>query len=202
MTRDRIFAAAADILRREGLAGLSIRNVAKAVNLTPMAIYRHFTDKDDLIDALMLDGFVAWEAIASAIRSKDPMLWLQRLMEAFLNFALSQPHRFDAAFIIPARGARRYPDDFVAGRSPVLQMAYARIEQAKAEGKLDDTPTPQIALTLSALAQGFVSMHRAKRFADERQLCAAYRAAIRRAISSFATEPSTANEPSARVSRK
>ena len=196
MTRDRIFAAAADILRREGLAGLSIRNVAKAVNLTPMAIYRHFTDKDDLIDALMLDGFVAWEAIASAIRTKDPMLWLQRLMEAFLNFALSQPHRFDAAFIIPARGARRYPDDFVAGRSPVLQMAYARIEQAKAEGKLGDTPTPQIALTLSALAQGFVSMHRAKRFADERQLCAAYRIAIRRAIASFATGPST------RVSRK
>jgi AcrR family transcriptional regulator len=196
MTRDRIFAASADILQREGLAGLSIRNVAKAVKLSPMAIYRHFTDKDDLIDALMLDGFAAWEAIAAAIRTKDPTQWLERLLEAFLDFALSQPHRFDAAFIFPARAARRYPDDFVAGRSPVLEMAYVRIEQAKAEGTLDDTPTPQIALTLSALAQGFVSMHRAKRFANEQQLCAAYRIAMRRAISSFAKESSS------RVTRK
>ena len=185
MTRDRIFTAAKAIFDREGLEGLSIRNVAKAVGLTPMAIYRHYADKDALIDALMLDGFAAWETIVTSIRAKDPMIWLQQSLEAYLDFALAQPHRFDAAFILPARSARHYPDDFVAGRSPVVAMAMARIEQVKKDGRLGDAPTLEIALTLSALAQGLVSMQRAKRFADEKEFRALYRTAIRHGIAGF-----------------
>jgi AcrR family transcriptional regulator len=184
-TQDRIFAAAKEIFDREGLQGLSIREVAKAAKLTPMAIYRHFSDKDALVDALMLNGFAEWEAIASGIHIKDPMAWLEQLLAAFLDFALTQPHRFDAAFILPARKARRYPADFTAGRSPVVNMAFARIDQAKGEGKLGDAPTLEIALTVSALAQGFVSMHRANRFSDEKFLRDAYRDAVRRTLSSF-----------------
>jgi AcrR family transcriptional regulator len=186
MTRARIFAAASKIFNRQGLAGLSIRSVAKAAKLSPMALYRHFADKDALIDALMLEGFAAWEAIVAAIPTKDPMTWLERLLEAFLEFALTQPHRFDAAFLLPAHKARRYPDDFISGRSPVVQMAYARIEQAKGAGRLGETPTAEIVLTLSALAQGFVSMHRARRFTNPAQLRTAYRTAMRHVLSSFA----------------
>ena len=192
MTRDRIFAAAIEIFDREGLEGLSVRSVARAVKLTPMAIYRHFADKDALIDALLADGFAAWEAIVSGIRAEDPMQWLAALMEEFLKFALSQPHRFDAAFIIPARKARRYPDDFVAGRSPAVRAAYQRVELARQQGHLDGTPTPEIVLALAALAQGFVSMHRAGRFSSERHLRSAYRTAMRRAIAVYAADPKQA----------
>lgn len=188
MTRDRIFQAAKALFARDGVSGVSMRDVAKAAGVTPMAIYRHFTDKEALIDALMADGFAAWEAKVRTIRVKDPLLWLERLFDAFLDFALSDPHRFDAAFIFPSKTARRYPDDFVAGRSPVIAMAYARIDQAKQENKLGDCPTPEIAVTLSALAQGFVSMQRANRFMSEHQLRIIYRAAMRRSMLSFGQE--------------
>jgi AcrR family transcriptional regulator len=190
MTRDRIFAAAKAVLDREGLPGLTIRKVAHRAQLSPMAMYRHFADKDALLDALMRDGLAAWEKIARSIRATDPLAWLESLGEAFLDFALTEPHRFDAAFFLPAPRARQYPDDFVAGRSPVVAMAMVRIDQARADGRLHaGTPALEVALALSALVQGLVSMYRANRFSSAKQFKLLYRTQIRHCLEGFATRP-------------
>ena len=154
-----------------------------------MAMYRHFADKDALLNALMDDGLAAWERIARAISTTDPIEWLTALGEAFLEFALSEPHRFDAAFFLPAPRARQYPDDFVAGRSPVVAMALVRIDQAKADGRLGDQPALEVALALSALAQGLISMYRANRFSSEKQFKTLYRAQIRHCLEAFSRKP-------------
>jgi AcrR family transcriptional regulator len=185
MTKDRILAAATAVLEREGIDGITIRKVAQQAKLSPMALYRHFADKDALFNALMEDGLAAWGKIVGAIRARDPMEWLQALGEAHLDFALTQPHRYDAAFFLPAPAARRFPDDFAVGRSPTLAMVMARIDQAKSEGRLRDRPTLEIALGLAAFGQGFVSMHRANRFTGERQFKALYRSAQRQFLDSL-----------------
>lgn len=177
--------AARAVLEREGIEGLTIRRVAQQAELSPMALYRHFADKDDLLNALMEDGIAAWEKIVSGIRARDPVEWLKSLGEAYLDFALTQPHRFDAAFFLPAPAARRFPDDFAAGRSPAIATVMAHIEQAKAQGRLREKPTLEIALALAAFGQGFVSMHRANRFASEKQFRAFYRAAQRQFLDSL-----------------
>jgi AcrR family transcriptional regulator len=186
MSKDRIFAAAKRVLEEDGVTGLSVRKVARLAGMSPMAMYNHFADKDALLNALMEDGFAAWEKIVRAIRARDPMEWLERLMDAFLGFALSEPHRFDAAFFLPAPKARQYPDDFVAGRSPAVAMMIVRIDQAKADGRLGGKPATDIALALAAMAQGFVSMHRARRFSSDRQFKSLYRDAVRHCLESFA----------------
>jgi AcrR family transcriptional regulator len=187
-TRDRIFAAARELFDAEGLAGLSMRRVANAVAITPMAIYRHYADKEALIDALMLDGFAAWEARVRAIAARDPWRWLIALSDAFVDFALTEPRRYEAAFLLPARRARRFPDDFAAGRSPAVNMVYARIEEARAKGYFGAAEAAEIGLAVAALGQGFVSMYQAGRFVGEKQLRAAYRAAVIRCLKSFAPE--------------
>ena len=185
MTKDRILSAARVVLENEGIEGLTIRRVARRAELSPMALYRHFADKDALLNALMEDGLAAWESIVRGIRARDPLEWLLALGEAHLDFALAQPHRYDAAFFLPAPAARRFPDDFAAGRSPAIAMIMARIEQAKAEGRLRDKPTLEIALTLVAAGHGFVSMQRANRFAGGKQFKALYRAGQRHLLDSF-----------------
>lgn len=185
MTKDRIFAAAKTVLERDGIPGLTIRKVAQRAGMSPMAMYNHFADKDALLNALMEDGLAAWEKIARAIRASDPMEWLEQLMEGLLDFALAQPHLFDAAFFLPAPQARRYPDDFVAGRSPVVAMALVRIDQAKAEGPLGEAPALDVVLALAALAQGLISMQRANRFGSEKQFQTLYRKSIRHCLASF-----------------
>ncbi|HLY06546.1 MAG TPA: TetR/AcrR family transcriptional regulator [Rhizomicrobium sp.] len=187
MTKDRIFSAARAILDREGIEGLTVRKVAARAGVSPMAMYRHFADKDALLNALMGDGLAAWEKIVRAIRAEDPMEWLEAVLEAFLNFALAQPHRFDAAFFLPAPKARRYPDDFVAGRSPVVAMIIARIDQAKSDGRLSGAPAVDIALALASLGQGLVSMQRANRFSSDKQFRVLFRAQLRHCLHSFST---------------
>jgi AcrR family transcriptional regulator len=189
MSRDRIFAAAKAVLDREGLPGLTVRKVADHAGLSPMAMYRHFADKDALLNALMDDGLAAWESTARSIRAADPIEWLYALGDALLDFALTEPHRFDAAFFLPAPKARQYPDDFVAGRSPVIAMAMVRIDQAKADGRLNDRPALEVALAFSALAQGLVSMYRANRFSSEKQFRTLYRTQVRRCLDGFSREP-------------
>lgn len=185
-TRERIFAATRDLFDAEGLAGLSMRKIAEAVGLTPMAIYKHYPDKDALVDALMLDGFVAWEDRVRKLPAKAPIRWLEQFFDAFLDFSFTEPRRYEAAFLLPARQARQYPGDFAAGRSPALNMAYQRIEEARALGLIDDTPALDIALTLSALGQGLISMYRAGRFAGEKEFRATYRRAMKRSFQQFA----------------
>lgn len=185
MTKDRILSAAKAVLESEGIDGLTIRRVAQRAELSPMALYRHFADKDALLNALMEDGLAAWEKIVRGIRARDSLEWLEALGEAYLDFALTQPHRFDAAFFLPAPAARRFPDDFAAGRSPAIAMVMARIDQAKAERRLRDKSTLETALAFAAFGQGFVSMHRARRFGSEKQLKMLYRAALRHFLDSL-----------------
>jgi AcrR family transcriptional regulator len=185
-TRDRIFLAARSAFERDGLEGLSMRIVAKDAGLSTMAIYRHFPTKDSLLDALMLDGFDAWEARVVAVGEADPVAWLEQMLAAFLDFAVEDPHRFDAAFLLRARGAKQFPDDFAGGSSRVISRIMARIDDAKALGRLRDAPSLDIALTLSALAQGLVSMDRAGRFSSPVQFREIYRMAVANGLRAFA----------------
>ncbi|WP_408056771.1 TetR/AcrR family transcriptional regulator [Streptomyces huasconensis] len=55
---ETIVATARRILQEEGVAALSMRRVAKEVGTTPMALYHHVRDKDDLL-MLTLSGTAA-----------------------------------------------------------------------------------------------------------------------------------------------
>jgi hypothetical protein len=108
------------------------------------------------------------------------------MSEAFLDFALNEPRRYEAAFLLKASAARRYPGDFVAGRSPVISKMMAHIDQAKAQGLVADIPTIDITISFTALTQGLVDMYRAGRFANEAQFRDAYHKALNHCIRSFA----------------
>lgn len=190
MSKDRIFEAAKTVVAEEGLAGLTIRKVAQYAGMSAMALYRHFADKDALLNALMDDGFAVWEATLRSVQAEDPIEWLEDVQEAFLAFALIEPHRFDAAFLFPAPEARQFPDDFAAGRSPAIAMITARIDEAKAQGRLGDGPALEIALGLAALAQGLVSMQRANRFTSDEQFQALFRKTLRHGLKSYQPYPS------------
>jgi AcrR family transcriptional regulator len=190
MSKDRIFSAAKTVLHREGISNLTIRKVAACAGVSPMALYRHFVDKEALLSALVEDGLAAWEKVVRSLRAQDPMEWLDELIEAYIDFAVRQPHRFDAAFFLPAPDARQYPSDFAAGRSPVIAMIMVRIDQARADGRVGNKPALDFVLSLSALAQGMVSMLRANRFSNERHFKNLFRSTLRHCIESFSANPS------------
>jgi len=184
-TQSRIFAAARVLFDKDGPEGVSMRKIAEKVGITPMAIYKHYPDKDALLNALMLDGFAAWEARVEALKPAAPLAWLQAMGEAFLDFALEEPRRYEAAFLLKASAARRYPGDFVAGRSPAISRMMAQVEKARAQGQIADIATIDITISFTALVQGLVDMYRAGRFSDEADFRAAFSKALSHCIRSF-----------------
>ncbi|WP_131745232.1 TetR/AcrR family transcriptional regulator [Frankia sp. Cppng1_Ct_nod] len=56
-TIDEIKQTARDQLNEHGAAGVSLRAVARTMGLTPSALYRYFASRDELIAALIADGF-------------------------------------------------------------------------------------------------------------------------------------------------
>jgi AcrR family transcriptional regulator len=52
LTRASIVDAAWEVLRRDGVQGLSIRNVAAELGVGAMSLYRHFETKEDLVGAI------------------------------------------------------------------------------------------------------------------------------------------------------
>jgi AcrR family transcriptional regulator len=188
-TREKILAAARKAFDRHGLEGLSLRDIAASVGITPMAIYRHFDSKEALVDALVLDALEDWSARVAALPAAEGIAKLEQLSEAFLDFALHEPRRFEAAFLLPSRKARRYPDDFAAGRSPAGNVQIRALEEAIRQGQLAGAPPVEIMLINAALSQGLVTLYRAGRIAGgEEEFRALYRRAMRRVFQSFMVE--------------
>lgn len=190
-TADKILKAARKAFDRRGLEGLSLRDIAQAVGITPMAIYRHYAGKQALIDALVLDALSEWSARAAKVKPGPPLEWLARIGDAYLDFALKTPRRYEAAFLLPSKAARRYPDDFVAGRSPAVNIQLDLIAKAIAGGMFTALPPIEIMINIAALSQGLITLYRAGRIAGgEAEFRALYRTAMARCIRSFLKEPS------------
>jgi AcrR family transcriptional regulator len=188
-TRDKILGAARKAFERHGLEGLSLRDIAAKVGITPMAIYRHFASKEALVDALVLDALDEWSARVAVLPPAEGAAKIEQMGEAFLDFALRAPRRFEAAFLLPSRKARRYPDDFAAGRSPAGNVQLKALEEGIREGTLAGAPPVEIMLINSALSQGLITLYRAGRIAGgEEEFRALYRRAMRRVYRSFMVE--------------
>ena len=53
LTREQILTAAVAIIDAEGVEALTMRRLGQALDRDPMAIYRHATDKDALLDGVV-----------------------------------------------------------------------------------------------------------------------------------------------------
>ncbi len=188
----RILQAACKLFQRHGEAGVSVRAVASAAKLSPMALYRHYANKAALIDAVAAEAFTHWESRVAALRARGTRAWLEKLGEAYLRFALEDPQRFTACFDLRSDFMRRVPDDFHARRSPAGAMIAARIDEGLASGELRGADAVTIGLVLWSQSHGLISMYRSGRFAgDEKTFTRLYRRCLTLCLSAFLTEKSS-----------
>lgn len=181
-TAARILAVARDILDREGLAGVAMRPVADRVGITPMAIYRHYADRTSLLNAIANQGFqdlaVRMQAVPLNGRVETR---LARLGDIFVEFALQFPDLYDLMFLAPRHGARLYPKDFKAGRSPTFSPGVKLLEEAMRTGELRRDDPVEIAFEMSALSHGLIVLYRGGRVGlSTKQFRMLYRRSFRR----------------------
>lgn len=167
-TRERLVECAFGELERNGIEGFSLRSVGNDAGLSAMAVYRHFKNKGELLRVVGEAAFEEWRNRVESIKETNLEKWFNKVIRAYVEFALDQPARFDACFVLKTEVERIYPDDFRAGKSPVISLTMQRIESAQQNGELTAGDSLELALFAWAQLHGLVMLYRSGRFALSR----------------------------------
>ena len=148
-TSDRIAEEALKILEREGEGAVSMRRVAQAVGITPMAIYHHFSNKKSLFQAVAeeLENEILAEGMAA--ENENPWLRFQSGFERLIDFCAAP----DVQRIIFIEAPQVMGPD--AWRKIELRYAYGALHETLPKmieaGIIKPYPVELIARTLLAL---------------------------------------------------
>ncbi len=90
-----ILDAAWSVMAREGVAALSVREVARSVGLRQQSLTYYFPTKQALLDALFADGFADLRAVLDELpSSQDPIEGVVAVAEAVVAYCAAHPPRY------------------------------------------------------------------------------------------------------------
>ena len=162
-TSERIARAARRLLDKEGVEAVTMRRVAAAVDITAMAVYRHYADRKALLNALADEGFRELAAQLTAERTNTDARSIEerltRVLDVNLSFSLENPRLFELMFLVPREGARQYPRDFAAGKSPTANLMAELVQEGIARGYFREVDVWAIVFETGALWQGLMMLY-------------------------------------------
>jgi AcrR family transcriptional regulator len=178
--RAEIVTAAKALLAKSASAdAMSIRAVADAVGVTAPSIYLHFTDKDDLLSAVVADVFTELDtAMLAAAEGLDaPMERLRAFGLAYVRFAIRHPEHYRIALLDPCPR----PDVDAVLATAGFAHFQETVKQCMQAGIFADADPLPITFELWSAAHGIASLMITKPFLPwgdkdavaERVLCAA-----------------------------
>jgi AcrR family transcriptional regulator len=165
-TTQRISSAARRLLDQEGAEGVTMRRVATAVGITPMALYRHYPNRDGLLNTVADSGFVELAGKLADLRLTGRIdRQLLGILDVFLDHAFDNPRLFELMFLTKREGARQYPEDFRMRRSPTANASADVIARAMETGYFRKDDVWEIVFETGALMQGLIMLYLGGRMA-------------------------------------
>ncbi|MFO0600606.1 MAG: HTH-type transcriptional repressor FabR [Myxococcaceae bacterium] len=149
-TRRRLIDAALQLSAEHGFSALSLRDVAKAADITPAGFYRHFRDLDEL-------GLVMVDEIALALRQlirearsrfKERRGRTRASVEAFMDYVHQKPHLFRLLMGERLGGSRAFRE---ALRKEIDLFIAELGEEFEAQARAAGRPTKEIPLAAEAV---------------------------------------------------
>jgi len=125
LTRDRIVAAAVDLLDAEGVGGLSMRRLADRLGSGVMSLYWHVDNKEDVFD-LALDSVLAYCGPPQTVELQD---WRGEVVHMLEDWRASMLRHPWSALLLP----RRALGPNMLGRLEMLSKTLSRAGVADAD---------------------------------------------------------------------
>ena len=183
--RQRICDAAARQYARHGYAGVTMRELARALDVSAMTPYRYFHDRDEILASVRAAAFARFaDALEGAFAVRgDALAHSRAIGRTYLDFALGDPDAYRLMFDLTQPDESNYPQ---------LQM-----QSARARGMLGKQVDELIAAglvrgdrqalqhTLWAAIHGVIMLHLAGKY-DREECIAAYRQSMQFLFSGFA----------------
>ena len=144
-----------------------MRAVADRAGVTAPALYWHFADKEALIREVGREvSRLFKDRLLEANTAPTSETRLRRNMQVFREFAVAHPSYFHMLFVRPPTTRRGEIRD--GGASPtIFQLLIDRVAECMRDGSLARGDAQSVAMSLAALAQGVVVLHRRGRFASD-----------------------------------
>jgi AcrR family transcriptional regulator len=150
LTRGEIVATAIRTARDGALSTLSMRGLAQELKVSPMALYAHVADKDEILDEI-LDDALAGEA-RPAPPSPDWRAWMTHFAEQLHRVLVDRPELLD-------RYCRR-----PVGVTTALERMEAALAVLAAAG-FDDDEAVEVFAAVHTVTLGFTALEVARRSA-------------------------------------
>jgi AcrR family transcriptional regulator len=135
-TIEEIKATATRMLREHG-ADLRFADIAREMGMTAPALYRYYADRDDLLAALMVDGFQQLsDALAAALDGPAPddlPARIRAAATAYREFAKADPSRFSLLFGLPNPGFGKHSEHASGPAAGATMATLERLLQSLVE---------------------------------------------------------------------
>ena len=111
--REAILEAAWALVAEEGLAGLSLRDLARRAGITTPTVYSYFDSKNAIYDAMFAHAATEFaERIAEPFGDFDPLELLVAGVRRFAAFCTSDPARYQLLFQHTLPGFEPSPESY------------------------------------------------------------------------------------------
>ena len=163
-SRDNIIDVSLTIIENEGVEQLTIRRIAETINRTQPAVYQHFSGKDAILAAVVIEGFRALaERLKRATRAGTTSLIA--IANAYVRFGLERPRLYEVMFVGPPVIA------FAAADTPMpAQSAFQIFAAAVGESGLQPAQVDTVTEVVWAALHGLVMLSITKRLRPGRAL--------------------------------
>ncbi|WP_297614374.1 TetR/AcrR family transcriptional regulator [Nocardia sp.] len=152
--RAELLRRAEALLRRGGVDGLSLRQLARDTGVSHAAPSRHFRDKQALLDALAAAGFERLGASFETVAASGTLLErVTAVARAYMRFAIDNPALLAVMF---ARKSRQTPA-IEAAVGKALAMPFAMITDGQELGEVVAGDPRRICLSAMAALQGLAT---------------------------------------------
>jgi AcrR family transcriptional regulator len=154
--RRALLDAALSLFAERGSFDFTLRELARAADVTHAAPYRHFAGKAELLAALREEGAALLLSRAAAALERagdDPREQVRRLGVAYVRFALDHPHHFRLMLHNPLAERQEQRGE---GAFQLLEQAF---EAGRARGVIrSDLAAKELAVGAWALVHGLASL--------------------------------------------
>ena len=189
-TRALLLIAARDVFLETGVAGFSLREVARRVGISPAAVYRHFEHKEALIIAACTQGFQIFSSyLVRALSAPTPLARLQAASEQYRAFGLENPLDYRFIFMSPAEEVCPAPDPELEPDLPqysTFRFLVDRVRECIDAGVLKPGDPEPVAVYVWAHVHGLVSLRLSAHLGwlgDEQAFAEHYRGSVARLLS-------------------
>ncbi len=174
--REALVDAAARLLADGGPSALSTRRLAAEVGTSTMAVYTHFGGMDELIRAVVWEGFERLAArLGAVVPSEDPVADTIRLGGAYRRHATTDPNLYSVMFGGHGMGGYLPTDEDRVHGLATFETLAASVARCMDAGRFDAGEPVDAALRIWTALHGAVTLELAGFLADMADVDATYR---------------------------